>query len=275
MDAKTLEKQLITLEDLSVIREGYDIPSNVILSASASHETSRDHRPGQLCFNECMLGARVQVPFNFGLAEGLLAFNVSPARIVPHSWKTIRTMAWYCERRGCSADRYLWRELLICRSVQGYVVFLTFGDVKAIDNPPDHVSGWESRFFLARLSSERDTWVVLDQWEEPLPDPIPQSRASLSASQWWALMYFRGIVLRWHPLREEFFHLCKSVGFIVTEEEEKRAPKGARPSEEGSISVDSDSFIEEASRPPPSIESPTAVEHVDRRGVPSPRELVI
>ncbi|KAL5978370.1 hypothetical protein ACLOJK_029487 [Asimina triloba] len=83
--AKMLEKQPITLEDLDVIREGYSIPSSIVLSASAVHETSRDHCPGHLYLNECMLGARVRIPFDFRVAEALCAFNVSPARIVPHS----------------------------------------------------------------------------------------------------------------------------------------------------------------------------------------------
>ncbi|KAL6000558.1 hypothetical protein ACLOJK_024257 [Asimina triloba] len=141
--AKMLEKQLTTFKDLDVIREGYDIPASILLSAPAPHETSRDHRPGHLCLNEYMLGAGVQIPFDFREAKALWAFNVSLAR---------------------------------------YAVFSTWEDVKAIDNPPDHVPGWESRFFLARLSSERDTWGIPEQWEEPLPNPIPRLYVKLSTS---------------------------------------------------------------------------------------------
>ncbi|KAL5994249.1 hypothetical protein ACLOJK_035121, partial [Asimina triloba] len=136
--AKILEKQLITSEDLDMIREGYGILSSIVLSAPAPYETSRDHHPGHLLLNECMLGAEVWIFFDFEVDEALWAFNVSLARVVPHSWKVIQTMTWFYERRGCLADRHLWRELLICRPFQGYAVFSTPGDVKAIDNTFDH-----------------------------------------------------------------------------------------------------------------------------------------
>ncbi|KAL5986275.1 hypothetical protein ACLOJK_014608 [Asimina triloba] len=95
---------------------------------------------------------------------------------------------------------------LIYKSERGYAVFSTREDVKAIDNPHDHVPGWESMFFFAQLLSERDTWAIPEQWEEPLLDPIPRSYVRLSASRQWTLMYFRGTALRWHPSREVFFH---------------------------------------------------------------------
>ncbi|KAL6004117.1 hypothetical protein ACLOJK_004664 [Asimina triloba] len=104
--AKMLEKQLIMSEDFDVIREGYGIPANIVLSALAPHETSRDYRPGHLYLNEYLLGAGVRIPFDFGVAEALWAFNVSPAHVVPHSWKIIQTMAWFCECRRCLAN---WR----------------------------------------------------------------------------------------------------------------------------------------------------------------------
>ncbi|KAL6003782.1 hypothetical protein ACLOJK_004328 [Asimina triloba] len=103
----------LSVVDLNVIREGYVIPSIIVISAPAAHKTPRDNRPGHLCLNEYMLGAEVRN--DGGIAETLWAFNVPPARVVPHSWKVIQTMAWYYEHRGCSADRYLWRELLTHR----------------------------------------------------------------------------------------------------------------------------------------------------------------
>ncbi|KAL6002490.1 hypothetical protein ACLOJK_034423 [Asimina triloba] len=239
-------KQLITLEDLNVIREGYSILSNIVLSVPVAHETTWDNRPRYLCLNEYMLGVGVRIPFEFGVVEALWAFNVPPACIVSYSWKVIRTMAWYCERRGCSADRYLWRELLTRRSSQGYVEFLARRDVKGIDNPLDCMLGWESRFFFARLTSERDIWGVPEQWEGPLSDPIPRSHLSLSASQWWALMYFRGTTLRLHSSRKEFFHWCESACFAVAKEGELRALKRVRSSEEEHNLADSDSSAKEA-----------------------------
>ncbi|KAL6001986.1 hypothetical protein ACLOJK_040550 [Asimina triloba] len=42
-------------------------------------------------------------------------------RVTPYSWKVIQVMSWFC---GYWADRYLWRELLDCRLLQGYEEFL-------------------------------------------------------------------------------------------------------------------------------------------------------
>ncbi|KAL6002773.1 hypothetical protein ACLOJK_022993 [Asimina triloba] len=78
-------KQLITPEDLNVIREGNSIPSNIVLSAPAAHETPQDNHLEYLCLNEYMLWAGVQIPFDYGVAEALWAFNVPPARIAPYS----------------------------------------------------------------------------------------------------------------------------------------------------------------------------------------------
>ncbi|KAL6000280.1 hypothetical protein ACLOJK_023975 [Asimina triloba] len=134
-------------EDLNVIQESFSIPSNIVLSAPTAHETPRDNHPGYLCQNEYMLGVGVRIPFDFGVAEALWAFNVPLACVVPHSRKVIQTMAWYCEHRGYMADR--------C----------------------------EARIFFARLTSEVDIWDVPERWEESLLDPVPRSRLSLPASQ--------------------------------------------------------------------------------------------
>ncbi|KAL6002881.1 hypothetical protein ACLOJK_023103 [Asimina triloba] len=148
-------------------------------------------------------------------------------------------------------------------------------NVRAIDNPPNHVSGWESRFFFARLSSERDIWGVLKQWEEPIPELIPRLYVRLSAPQRWALMYFRGTALCWHPSREEFFHLCESVRFAVMEKGKKHAPKRPCPSEEGRALVDSDSSAEDASELSPTRGSPIVVDHTNHRGASLARESIV
>ncbi|KAL5988989.1 hypothetical protein ACLOJK_027091 [Asimina triloba] len=57
-----------------------------------------------------------------------------------------------------------------------------FGDVKTIKNSPDPTLGWKSRFFFARLVSERDVWGVPDQWVQPLLEPISMLTAGLVAS---------------------------------------------------------------------------------------------
>ncbi|KAL5986487.1 hypothetical protein ACLOJK_014820 [Asimina triloba] len=80
-------KKLITPEDLTVIREGYNIPSSIVLLVIATHETPRDNHPVYVCLSEYMLGARVQIPFDFEVAEVLWAFNVPLACVISHSRK--------------------------------------------------------------------------------------------------------------------------------------------------------------------------------------------
>ncbi|KAL6001309.1 hypothetical protein ACLOJK_007043, partial [Asimina triloba] len=74
----------------------------------------------------------------------------------------------------------------------------------------------------------KDIWGVPEQWEEPFPGPIPRSYVRLATLQRWTLVYFRGTVLRWFPLREEFFHWCESVHFVAMEKGKKGDPKRAR-----------------------------------------------
>ncbi|KAL6002419.1 hypothetical protein ACLOJK_034351 [Asimina triloba] len=254
------EEQLIMPEDLDAIREGYGIPASIALSAPALQETSRDHRLRYLCSNEHILRVGVRIPFEFGVAEALWAFHVSPAHVVPHSWNIIQAMAWFCERRGCLADRYLWRELLICRSLHGYAMFLTRDDVKAIDNPPVLAPGWESRFFFARLSVEGDIWGIPEQWENPFLtqslDPVDSY--VLSGDSPLLAPVERGIL----PLMQ-------------VQKGKKCALKRARPSKEGSILVDSDSSVEDASDLSPTGGSPAAANHVDHRRASLPQESVI
>ncbi|KAL6003030.1 hypothetical protein ACLOJK_023252 [Asimina triloba] len=68
-------KKLITPEDLNMIRDGYNIPSSIVLSAPAAHETPWDNHPGYLCLNKYMIGAGVQIPFDFGVAKGALGLQ--------------------------------------------------------------------------------------------------------------------------------------------------------------------------------------------------------
>ncbi|KAL6001462.1 hypothetical protein ACLOJK_007200 [Asimina triloba] len=176
----------------------------------------------------------------------------------------VPAMMWFCERRGCSVNRYLWRELLIYRSLHGYAVLLTQDDMKALDNPPVLAPGWELRFFFAQLS----------QWEEPLPNSILEWYVRSSAHPRWTLMYFRGTALRWYPSREEFFHRCKSARLVTVEKGKKRVSKRVRPSEEGSILVDSDSSVEDTSVLSPTGGSPLVADHVDHRRAFLPQESV-
>ncbi|KAL6000749.1 hypothetical protein ACLOJK_006475 [Asimina triloba] len=118
------------------------------------------------------------------------------------------------------------------------------GRCEGNDNPPDPTPGWESRFFFARLLSERDIWGVPERWVEPLPNPIFRSYARLSASQRGPLMYFRGTALHWFSSREEFFHWYELICFIVMEKGKKRAPKRACLLEEGNILRASNHCIE-------------------------------
>ncbi|KAL5980909.1 hypothetical protein ACLOJK_028829 [Asimina triloba] len=96
---------------------------SIILSAPESHETPQDYHPGHICLHESMLMAKVQIPFEFEVAEVLLTFHVSPVRFTPHSWK-------------------------------GYAVFTGKGNVKAIDNSPDLTPGWKDVWGILKR------WVV-------------------------------------------------------------------------------------------------------------------
>ncbi|KAL5985383.1 hypothetical protein ACLOJK_027367, partial [Asimina triloba] len=107
-------------------------------------------------------------------------------------------------------------------------------DMKTIDNLPDLAFGWELRFFCARLLSEKDIWCVPEKWEEPLPGLIPQL-------------------------------FCESACFVAMEKGEEHAPKRARPLEERSILVGSDSSTEDASELFPVGESSTVAYYKDWR----------
>ncbi|KAL5988761.1 hypothetical protein ACLOJK_026863 [Asimina triloba] len=161
--------------------------------------------------------------YNIPSTEVLWAFNVPLACVAPHSWKVIQIKAWYYENRGCLVNQYLWRELLTRRWSQGHVEFLARRDVKGIVDPLECMPRWEAKFFFARLVSERDIWGIPEQWEESFPDLIPRSRSSTT--------------FRWHPSREELFHWCELVHFMVAEEGERHAPKRVHPlGEEGNLS---------------------------------------
>ncbi|KAL5983940.1 hypothetical protein ACLOJK_018038 [Asimina triloba] len=92
-----------------------------------------------------MLKAGVWIPFKFRIAELLLCFCVAPMFVTPRSWKIIRVVLWFCKWREYRADRYLWRELLVCKLLQGYVAFAEKGDVKLINNFPNPTPKWKSR----------------------------------------------------------------------------------------------------------------------------------
>ncbi|KAL5986919.1 hypothetical protein ACLOJK_015254 [Asimina triloba] len=83
------EKRLISFEDLVAIRDYYGIPRSIILSPPEPYESPRDYCPGHICLNESMLRVGVRIPFEFEVVEVLLAFHVSPAHVIPHSWKVL------------------------------------------------------------------------------------------------------------------------------------------------------------------------------------------
>ncbi|KAL6000470.1 hypothetical protein ACLOJK_024169 [Asimina triloba] len=91
-----VERQFITFEDLIAIRDSYGIPSSIVLLPSNPYETTRDYRFGHICLNESMLRAEIWIPFEFVVAEALLAFHVSSAHVIPHSWKVIPAALGLC-----------------------------------------------------------------------------------------------------------------------------------------------------------------------------------
>ncbi|KAL5985856.1 hypothetical protein ACLOJK_027845 [Asimina triloba] len=154
--------------DLVLIRDCYEISSGIDLSTPEPHETPRDHRPGYICLNEFIFEAGFRIPFEFGVADLLQGF---------------RAVSWFCEWKECRAYRYFWRALLVRKSLQGYVTFARKGNAELIDNLPDSVPRWKSRFFYARLLTEMDSLGVPDRWEERLAEPVFVSVVGLEAHQ--------------------------------------------------------------------------------------------
>ncbi|KAL5986985.1 hypothetical protein ACLOJK_015320 [Asimina triloba] len=194
-----VEGRLISSEDLALIRDCYEILSNIVLSTSKPHETPRDRRPGYICMNEFMFKTGVQIPFEFGVADLLQGF-----------------------RKGYRADRYFLRALLVRKSIQGYVTFIGKGDAELIDNLPD--------LFV----SERDSWGVPDWWEKRLPEPVSASTVGLEAHQRLAQMYLQGTSLHWFPLKEVFLCWCKALTHLAAlAASGEKAGKEEVPLEEG------------------------------------------
>ncbi|KAL5980176.1 hypothetical protein ACLOJK_036643 [Asimina triloba] len=69
----------------------------------------------------------------------------------PDPYETSRddVMTWFYEREGYRSDRYVWRELLVCKLLKGFSAFFGRGNMKTIDNPPSLTPGWKSRYFFA------------------------------------------------------------------------------------------------------------------------------
>ncbi|KAL6001099.1 hypothetical protein ACLOJK_006826 [Asimina triloba] len=75
------------------------------------------------------------------------------------------------------------------------MTFARKSNTEIIDNLPDSVPEWKSKFFYVRLVTERDNWGVPDWWEERLPEPISAPAMELEACQRLALMYRQGTSL--------------------------------------------------------------------------------
>ncbi|KAL5980201.1 hypothetical protein ACLOJK_036668 [Asimina triloba] len=171
--------------------------------------------------------------------------------------------------------------------------------MKIINNSPDSMLEWKSRFFFAWLASKRHNWGILDWWEEIFLELVSALVVGLAASQRLALMYLRGRVLRWFSSKEEFLCRCEASAHLIVvvpvpslPEVERKHGKKKRlrkrvhlsiegdPLEEFFIGVEADSLVEPdpssegLSEHPPLEGTPQVIELEEERGVSLLREQV-
>ncbi|KAL5997122.1 hypothetical protein ACLOJK_008050 [Asimina triloba] len=209
------EKRFISPEDLMAIRDCYDISSSIILSPPESYEFPRD------------LGCWSPNSLRVWGSEGALGFPC---------------FSNFREREGYRADRYLWRELLVCRLLKGYV---------------------------------RDVWGVPEWWVDRLPELVFELVARLAASQRLALMHFCEIIFRWFCSKADFLRWCRFLARLFAmvsvpslaeaERRKERSRKRARPSAEGDNSVDPDLSTEDISELSPIEGTSPVTNHKDER----------
>ncbi|KAL6001098.1 hypothetical protein ACLOJK_006825 [Asimina triloba] len=161
--------------------------------------------------------------------------------------KVLQPMAWFYEQEGFQAYRYLWRELLVYRLLQGYAMFSEKGD-----------------------ALERDIWGVPKRWMNPLPEPVSESAVGLAASKWLALMYIQGTCGT--PMR--LVAAAPVPSLSEAKRREERSQKRARPSADGDSSVDQGLSNEDISKlSSVEVKSP-GTDHRDERREFSPHEQV-
>ncbi|KAL5977878.1 hypothetical protein ACLOJK_036901 [Asimina triloba] len=108
-----------------------------------------------------------------------------------------------------------------------------------IDNSPDPMLGWKSRFFFPKLTSKRDIWGVPDQWVDPLLELV----SALAAGPSFAGFLQRKISSASVGLQRTL--LWRSRCFFL------EAERKARSSTEGDNLVESGPFSEGFSELPP------------------------
>ncbi|KAL5979397.1 hypothetical protein ACLOJK_019295 [Asimina triloba] len=117
--------------------------------APEPQETLLDHCPKCLYLNAFMFKARIWIPFEFGVT--ILLHHIVPMVLLNH------------------------------KLLQGYVTFAGKGNTKLIDNLPDSVPEWKSKFFYAWLVTREHNWGIPNWWVEKLPEPIFASAKELEA----------------------------------------------------------------------------------------------
>ncbi|KAL5985052.1 hypothetical protein ACLOJK_038889, partial [Asimina triloba] len=113
------------LKDLAWIKDCYDVPSNIVLSAPELDEMPLDYRPGHSCLHD-------------GGTSGFPCFpNARCSSFLEDHLDNVLVL-----RMGGLSRRL------------GYVMFTRRGDVKTIDNSLDPTQGRKSRFFFAREAGD-------------------------------------------------------------------------------------------------------------------------
>ncbi|GFS34419.1 hypothetical protein Acr_00g0033930 [Actinidia rufa] len=95
------ETNIMTLEELDLLRESYSFPPHLQLRIPEEGESITSARPGEVAFSEAAFLVGFCFPIHSTIRLILQFYNICPAQLIPNAWRRLGVLLRFISRSWC------------------------------------------------------------------------------------------------------------------------------------------------------------------------------
>ncbi|KAF3451247.1 hypothetical protein FNV43_RR07342 [Rhamnella rubrinervis] len=152
---------------MSYLKERFDMPSQIKLSAPEPLERADSPRDGWICLYEIAFKIRLRLPFHRIINMVLNFYSIAPGQLMPNSWRYLLGLIVQSEKCGLQIDMATFLYFFYMKpSEEGR--YTLYAEESAFENAPTSDKGWKDRYFFVK--------------REGLCDPIGTSESGIRSA---------------------------------------------------------------------------------------------
>ncbi|KAF3457943.1 hypothetical protein FNV43_RR02604 [Rhamnella rubrinervis] len=137
--------------DMSYLKERFDMPSQVKLSAPRPLEKADSPRDGWICLYEIAFKIGLRLPFHHIINMVLNFYSIAPGQLMPNSWRYLLGLIAQSEKCGLQIDMATFLYFFYMKpSEEGRYTLYARRRIRLFEDAPTSDKGWKDRYFFVK-----------------------------------------------------------------------------------------------------------------------------